>query len=54
MEHGGMSSMEDKYIIEEGTREYKTPKLPDIEDYYDVNETKKEREERIFLYSEVK
>ncbi|MDU6296809.1 hypothetical protein [Clostridium celatum] len=46
--------MEEKYIIEEGTREHKTPKVPNIQDYYDVNETEEERAERIYLYSEVK
>lgn len=46
--------MEEKYIYEEKNREYKTPSQPRPEDYYDVEETKEEREERIYLYSEVK
>lgn len=46
--------MEEEFIIEEGIREYKTPKTPNIQDYYDVNETEEERAERIYLYSEVK
>ena len=46
--------MDEKYIIEEGTREYKTPKAPNVQDYYDVNETEEERAERIYLYSEVR
>lgn len=52
MEHGGKYKM-DKHIICEGTVIHKTPKMPKIEDYYDVNETEEERAERIFLYSEV-
>ncbi len=46
--------MEEEYIIEEGTREHKTPKVPNIKDYYDINETTEERAERIYLYSEVR
>ena len=44
----------DKYIMNEGERAYKTPKAPNISDYYDINETEEERAERIYLYSEVK
>ena len=46
--------MKEEYIIEEGTREHKTPKAPNIQDYYDIAETEEERAERIYLYSEVK
>lgn len=45
--------MEKDYIIEEGTRAYKTPNQPNVKDYYDISETEEERAERIFLYSEV-
>lgn len=42
-----------KYIIESEKKNYKTPKQPKIEDYYDVNESEEERKFRIYLYSEV-
>ena len=44
----------EKYIIEEGTKNYKGPKVPNIKDYYDVNESAEDRAERLFLYSEVR
>ncbi|MDK0734734.1 hypothetical protein P7A61_04030 [Clostridium perfringens] len=44
----------EKYIIEEETKNYKGPKLPKSEDYFDINESLEERRERIYLYSEVK
>lgn len=43
----------EKYIIEEEKMKYKTPKVPNIKDYYDVNESAEDRAERLFLYSEV-
>lgn len=46
--------MNEEYVIKEGIREYKTPKTPNIQDYYDLNETTEERAERIYLYDEVK
>ncbi|MBI5993969.1 hypothetical protein [Clostridium perfringens] len=42
-----------QYVIKEGEYTYKVPQKPKASDYYDVLETDKEREERIFLYSEV-
>lgn len=44
----------EKYIIEEKAKKYKGPKLPNAEDYFDINESVEERAERIYLYSEVK
>lgn len=46
--------MNEKYVISEGENNFKTPKQPRPQDYYDVNETEEERAERIYLYSEVK
>lgn len=46
--------MNEEYVIKEGTREYKIPKIPNTQDYYDLNETEEERTERIYLYDEVK
>lgn len=42
-----------KYIMVEDKRVYKTPNIPNATDYYDINESKEDREERIYLYSEV-
>lgn len=46
--------MDELYKIEVKPRIYKTPDIPKPENYYDISETKEEREERIWLYSEVK
>ena len=46
-------SENNKYIIVSNKRVYKTPNAPKIEDYYDTNESEKERLERLYLYSEV-
>ena len=42
-----------KYEIKEEEYKIKRPQQPRAEDYYDVTESKEEREERIYLYSEV-
>lgn len=42
-----------KYEIKEEEYKIKRPQQPRVEDYYDVTESKEEREERIYLYSEV-
>ena len=42
-----------KYEIKEEEYKIIRPQQPRAEDYYDVTESKEEREERIYLYSEV-
>lgn len=42
-----------KYEILEKEVEIKRPNSPDPKDYYDILESESERQERIFLYSEV-
>lgn len=50
----GVNEMEEKYIITEGESIIKANEKPKPEDYFDILETEEEREERIYLYSEVK
>lgn len=55
MERGGNMDIdiENKYVIIEGDYVYKSPQKPSPSDYHDITESQEDREERIYLYSEV-